>query len=82
MGRSINPRTTGGHIHGHGGKIAARVSRAIRVGSRSGLVRREFQGNLVTGGRNHPTLAIQALAFRAADNLIRAARKGDLVSRA
>ena len=38
--------------------------------------------NLVTGGRNHPTLTIQALAFRAADNLIRAARKGDLVSRA
>ena len=37
---------------------------------------------LVTGGRNHPTLTIQALAFRAADNLIRAARKGDLVSRA
>ena len=38
--------------------------------------------NLVTGGRNHPTLTIQALAFRAADHLIRAARKGDLVSRA
>ncbi len=31
--------------------------------------------NLVTGGRNHPTLTIQALAYRAADNIIRAARK-------
>jgi hypothetical protein len=34
--------------------------------------------NLVTGGRNHPTMTIQALAFRAADHLIRAARTGDL----
>jgi len=36
--------------------------------------------NLVTGGRNHPTLRIQALAFRAADHLVNAARKGDLTS--
>ena len=34
--------------------------------------------NMVTGGRNHPTMTIQALAFRAADHLIRAARTGDL----
>jgi choline dehydrogenase-like flavoprotein len=34
--------------------------------------------NLVTGGRNHPTMTIQALAFRAADNLIRAAKAGTL----
>ena len=34
--------------------------------------------NLVTGGRNHPTMTIQALAFRAAENLIRAAKRGDL----
>ena len=34
--------------------------------------------NLVTGGRNHPTMTIQALAFRAADHLIQAARGGDL----
>jgi hypothetical protein len=33
---------------------------------------------MVTGGRNHPTMTIQALAFRAADHLIRAARTGDL----
>jgi choline dehydrogenase-like flavoprotein len=32
--------------------------------------------NLVTGGRNHPTMTIQALAFRAADHLVRAARQG------
>jgi choline dehydrogenase-like flavoprotein len=32
--------------------------------------------NLVTGGRNHPTMTIQALAFRAADNMIRAAKTG------
>jgi choline dehydrogenase-like flavoprotein len=32
--------------------------------------------NLVTGGRNHPTMTIQALAFRAADHLIRAAKNG------
>jgi len=38
--------------------------------------------NFVTGGRNHPTLTIQALAFRAADHLVRAAKKGDLQSRA
>jgi choline dehydrogenase-like flavoprotein len=34
--------------------------------------------NLVTGGRNHPTMTIQALAFRAADLLIRAAKSGNL----
>jgi choline dehydrogenase-like flavoprotein len=34
--------------------------------------------NLVTGGRNHPTMTIQALAFRAADNLVRAAKAGTL----
>ncbi len=38
--------------------------------------------NLVTGGRNHPTMTIQALAFRAADHIVRAAKKGDLQSRA
>jgi len=38
--------------------------------------------NFVTGGRNHPTLTIQALAFRAAGHLVRAAKKGDLQSRA
>jgi len=32
----------------------------------------------VTGGRNHPTMTIQALAFRAADNIIRNAKKGTL----
>jgi len=36
--------------------------------------------NLVTGGRNHPTLTIQALAFRAADHLVNAAKRGDLTS--
>jgi choline dehydrogenase-like flavoprotein len=34
--------------------------------------------NLVTGGRNHPTMTIQALAFRAADNIIKAAKTGQL----
>jgi len=34
--------------------------------------------NLVTGGRNHPTMTIQALAFRAADNIIRSAKRGTL----
>ena len=34
--------------------------------------------NLVTGGRNHPTMTIQALAFRAAEHLVRAAKGGDL----
>lgn len=33
--------------------------------------------SFVTGGRNHPTMTISALAFRAADNLVRAARRGD-----
>ena len=36
--------------------------------------------NLVTGGRNHPTMTIQALAFRAAEHLIREARRGTLRS--
>jgi choline dehydrogenase-like flavoprotein len=31
---------------------------------------------LVTGGRNHPTMTIQALAFRAAEHIIRAAKTG------
>ena len=34
--------------------------------------------NLVTGGRNHPTMTIQALAFRAAEHLVQTAKKGDL----
>jgi choline dehydrogenase-like flavoprotein len=34
--------------------------------------------NLVTGGRNHPTMTIQALAFRAAENIIRAAKTGQI----
>jgi choline dehydrogenase-like flavoprotein len=34
--------------------------------------------NLVTGGRNHPTLTIEALAFRAAENIVRAAKSGEL----
>lgn len=38
--------------------------------------------NLVTGGRNHPTMTIQALAFRAAEHIIQSARKGTLRSRA
>ena len=33
---------------------------------------------LVTGGRNHPTMTIQALAFRAADRIIDSAKKGTL----
>ena len=36
--------------------------------------------NLVTGGRNHPTMTIQALAFRAAEHLGRAVKNGDLTS--
>jgi len=32
--------------------------------------------NLVTGGRNHPTLTIQALAFRASEHIIRTAKDG------
>jgi choline dehydrogenase-like flavoprotein len=34
--------------------------------------------NLVTGGRNHPTMTISALAYRAADHLVRAAKNGDV----
>lgn len=34
--------------------------------------------NFVTGGRNHPTMTISALAFRAADYLVKAAKSGDL----
>jgi len=34
--------------------------------------------NLVTGGRNHPTMTIQALAFRAAEQLVRAAKNGSV----
>jgi choline dehydrogenase-like flavoprotein len=32
--------------------------------------------SFVTGGRNHPTMTIQALAFRAADNIVRNAKSG------
>jgi choline dehydrogenase-like flavoprotein len=38
--------------------------------------------NFVTGGRNHPTLTIQALAFRAAEHIIRDAKDGTLRSKA
>jgi choline dehydrogenase-like flavoprotein len=34
--------------------------------------------NFVTGGRNHPAFTIQALAFRAADHLVKAARNGSV----
>jgi choline dehydrogenase-like flavoprotein len=34
--------------------------------------------SMVTGGRNHPTMTIQALAFRAAEHLIQSAKKGTL----
>jgi len=33
---------------------------------------------LVTGGRNHPTMTIQALAFRAAEHIAKAAKNGTL----
>jgi choline dehydrogenase-like flavoprotein len=34
--------------------------------------------NLVTGGRNHPTMTLQALAFRASEHIIKAAKNGTL----
>jgi choline dehydrogenase-like flavoprotein len=34
--------------------------------------------SFVTGGRNHPTMTISALAFRAADHLVRAAKAGNV----
>ena len=34
--------------------------------------------SFVTGGRNHPTLTISALAFRAADHLVKAAKTGNV----
>ena len=38
--------------------------------------------NLVTGGRNHPTMTIEALAFRASEHMIRSAKDGTLRSKA
>jgi choline dehydrogenase-like flavoprotein len=32
--------------------------------------------SFVTGGRNHPTMTIQALAFRAADHIIQQTKSG------
>jgi len=34
--------------------------------------------NFVTGGRNHPTMTIQALAFRAAEHIVKMAKNGSL----
>jgi choline dehydrogenase-like flavoprotein len=34
--------------------------------------------SFVTGGRNHPTMTIEALAFRAADHLVKAAKAGNV----
>jgi len=34
--------------------------------------------SFVTGGRNHPTMTISALAYRAADHLVRAAKAGNV----
>jgi choline dehydrogenase-like flavoprotein len=36
--------------------------------------------NLVTGGRNHPTMTLQALAFRAAEHIVGFAKNGSLTS--
>jgi len=38
--------------------------------------------SFVTGGRNHPTLTIEALAFRAAEHIIQNAKQGTLLTRA
>jgi choline dehydrogenase-like flavoprotein len=38
--------------------------------------------NLVTGGRNHPTMTIQALAVSRGGTLIKAAKTGNLITRA
>ena len=34
--------------------------------------------SLVTGGRNHPTMTISALAYRCADHLVKAAKSGNV----
>ena len=34
--------------------------------------------SMVTGGRNHPTMTISALAFRAAEHLVKAAKSGNV----
>jgi choline dehydrogenase-like flavoprotein len=34
--------------------------------------------SMVTGGRNHPTMTISALAYRAAAHLVQAAKSGDI----
>jgi choline dehydrogenase-like flavoprotein len=36
--------------------------------------------SFVTSGRNHPTCTIEALAFSAADNIVKAAKNGSLNS--
>ena len=36
--------------------------------------------SLVTGGRNHPTMTISALAYRCADHLVKAAKTGSIAS--
>jgi choline dehydrogenase-like flavoprotein len=34
--------------------------------------------SMVTGGRNHPTMTISALAYRAAEHLVKAAKSGNV----
>ena len=34
--------------------------------------------SFVTGGRNHPTMTISALAYRCADHLVKAAKTGNV----
>jgi hypothetical protein len=34
--------------------------------------------SMVTGGRNHPTMTISALAYRCAEHLVKAARTGNV----
>src|SRR5579871_1972427 len=36
----------------------------------------------VTGGRNHPTMTIEALAFRASEHIVKNAKKGTLLTKA
>src|SRR3989442_15621410 len=65
-----------GHVP-HGAGLGEVSGRSIRPDSRCAQPLRG--SNFVTSARQQPTATIQALAYRSADNMIRAAKAGELL---
>ena len=79
-GNPVRETTTGGHLMG-----TCRMGNDAKTSVVDKFNRAHDVPNLfivdgssfVTSGRNHPTCTIEALAFRAADNIVKAAKNGN-----